>query len=108
MTAPGVTGAPVDVLAVMDDAINNILIPNGGAYVESMEEARDVVAELIAERDALRKGLEAVAAVIDNSDGVNGLHLNGDLATWASLRTGGRFESWLLDFDAALASVGGA
>ena len=47
-------------------------------------------------------GVNAVANLIDNSTGVEGLHLNGDIAPWNELRTGGRFESWLVDFDDAL------
>jgi len=50
----------------------------------------------------LAAGIKAVAALIDNSAGVDGLHLNGDLATWGELRTGGRFEEWLREFDEAL------
>lgn len=50
----------------------------------------------------LRKGLDAVEELIDNSKGVAGLHLNGELAPWGELRTGGKFELWLLDFDSAL------
>lgn len=50
----------------------------------------------------LRKGLDAADALMRESRGVAGLHLNGDLATWDELRTGGRFEEWLIDFDAAL------
>jgi hypothetical protein len=57
-------------------------------------------------RDAeiLRKGVEAVSCLIDNSHGVSGLHLNGDDAPWAELREGGRFETWLLAFDEATAT----
>jgi len=50
----------------------------------------------------LRKGLEAVEMLIDESECVTGLHQNGDWANWESLRTGGRFEEWLIDFDRAL------
>lgn len=47
-------------------------------------------------------GINAVADLIDNSSGVDGLHLNGDIAPWNELRTGGRFEEWLVAFDEAL------
>jgi hypothetical protein len=57
---------------------------------------------LRAEVARLRKGIAAVSSLIDESRGVTGLHLNGDEAPWDELRTGGRFEEWLLDFDAAL------
>ena len=47
-------------------------------------------------------GINAAANLMDNSSGVDGLHLNGDVAPWSELRTGGRFEGWLVDFDEAL------
>ena len=50
----------------------------------------------------LRKAHNAMVDLINSSQGVYGLHLNGEGAPWESLRTGGRFEEWLLDFDAAL------
>ena len=49
-----------------------------------------------------RKGLNSVVDLINDSHGVTGLHLNGDVAQWEELRTGGRFEDWLIDFDAAI------
>ena len=59
------------------------------------------------ERDGARKGLVAVELLMRESDGVAGLHLNGDVATWDELRTGGPFEEWLIDFDAALSQQAG-
>lgn len=49
----------------------------------------------------LRKGIEAVRSLIDESEGVAGLHLNGDIASWDELEQGGRFEQWLSDFNEA-------
>ena len=60
------------------------------------------IAELEAEVARLRKAHAAMLDLINSSQGVYGLHLNGDGAPWDSLRTGGQFEAWLLDFDAAL------
>jgi hypothetical protein len=51
---------------------------------------------------ALEAGGRAVLQLINESRGVAGLHRNGDVATWDELRTGGRYEEWLVDFDAAL------
>ena len=56
----------------------------------------------INEIELLCDGLRAVAALMDESHGIFGLHLNGDPSPWSELRTGGRFEEWLVDFDAAL------
>lgn len=50
-------------------------------------------------------GLKAVDNLMSESAGVCGLHLNGDDAPWDTLRTGGHYEDWLLDFDKALAAI---
>jgi hypothetical protein len=47
-------------------------------------------------------GVAAALALIEDSYGVAGLHLNGDVAPWHELRTGGRYEDWLFDFDQAV------
>jgi len=60
------------------------------------------IARLRSRLEQAEKGLSAVLDLMNESRGVAGLHLNGDEAPWDELRTGGRFESWLLDFDAAL------
>lgn len=44
----------------------------------------------------LRLAVDAVVVLIKESRGVTGLHHNGDVAPWAELLPGGRFESWLL------------
>jgi hypothetical protein len=54
----------------------------------------------------LKAGIKSVEELIDDSEGVYGLHLNGDDAPWCSLRTGGSFEEWLLDFDKAAQEAG--
>ena len=56
---------------------------------------------LLDERATLLAGIKAVQALISESHGVAGLHLNGDLSPWAELQSGGRFEQWLYDFDRA-------
>ena len=53
----------VGVLAVMDDVISEILIPNGGSYVDAMDEARDAVAELV---EAIKESREALQAFANN------------------------------------------
>lgn len=49
----------------------------------------------------LEKGIRAVMDLINDSQGVAGLHRNGDVADWSNLRSGGSFEDLLLDFDDA-------
>lgn len=51
---------------------------------------------------ALEKACDSVCELIDNSCGVEGLHMNGDVAPWHDLRSGGRYEGWLVEFDEAL------
>ena len=54
-------------------------------------------------RELLNLLLDDLDALIDSSEGVAGLHLNGDIACWESLRQGGRFETWLMRMDEARA-----
>lgn len=80
---------------------------NDGEYVlyedhaTALREQAERIKAIEAENELLTAGLQAVADLIAESDGVAGLHLNGDVATWDELRTGGRFEDWLLAFDDA-------
>lgn len=76
------------------------------------EKLKEQLAEVTAERDlfsrqtaVLWKAVRAMQDLIDQSQGVYGLHLNGDGAPWETLQKGGQFEEWLLDFDDALESA---
>ena len=64
--------------------------------------------EIVQQRDELLGALEGLAGdiqgLIEESDGVNGLHLNGDVATWGELEAGGRFER-LTHLPGALAAI---
>ena len=66
------------------------------AHIDKLEAE---IERLRKDAELMKKGLEAVEELIDQSSGVAGLHLNGDIASWSELRTGGRFEAWLLAFD---------
>ena len=57
--------------------------------------ARKRTAELNAEVERLREAVNAVFDLIEESHGVTGLHLNGDVAPWDELLRGGRYEDWL-------------
>jgi len=66
----------------------------------------------IAERDELRRqngimenGINAVAKLIEESEGVYGFHLNGQSEEWDGLLGGGHLEGWLGDFTDALGMV---
>ena len=73
-----------------------------GTALNAIASAADRIETLEYELAFAREGLNAVSALIDESHGVGGLHLNGDFAPWSELRTGGRFETWLAQFDASL------
>lgn len=60
-------------------------------------EARDKALEL------LRALEDSVSCLIGSSEGVYGLHLNGDPAPWSELTEGGAFEDWLLSHSEARA-----
>jgi hypothetical protein len=51
--------------------------------------------------DTLSSGIDAVRALINESIGVTGLHLNGEIAFWESLEKEGLFWEWLAEFNAA-------
>lgn len=61
----------------------------------------DITQRLLEQNKILRQGIQAVRAVIDASEGVSGLHLNGDTAEWEDLLVGGYLEDWLIDFSEA-------
>ena len=51
--------------------------------------------------EALKRVVFDLNELSNNSDGVSGLHQNGDIAKWSSLRSGGFNEGWLLRVDEA-------
>ena len=53
----------------------------------------------------LIKAIHSVENLIEESYGVSGLHLNGDVAPWEDIFAGGRFEEWLADFDVVVAAL---
>ena len=65
--------------------------------------------ELVAMNKELLEGLKRVVfdlnELSNNSDGVIGLHQNGDIARWSSLRSGGFNEGWLLSIDEAEGTI---
>jgi len=73
-------------------------------YQTAVETCRKLEREL----SVARKGLEAVETLINDSHGVCGLHLNGDVAPWDELRACGRFGDWLQAFDDALNAARGS
>ena len=56
--------------------------------------------------EAAKKGLRDIAELMGSSDGIYGLHRNGDPSPWSELREGGEFEKWLHDFEVACSALG--
>lgn len=92
-------------LAPLGDRIVTRIDPRGQPNEKEFSPLYDqsTIDSLQARIAELEKGVAAVEALIDESEGVAGLHRNGDIAPWDELRSGGRFEGWLFDFDAAIA-----
>lgn len=88
-----------DYLLALDKAI-------GEGDPEGVAAAQSAIAEY--ERGKLRQGLDAVERLIINSSGVTSVPVfdglrSEDEVPWHDLRTGGKYESWLYQFDDALA-----
>lgn len=73
-----------------------------GVANEPWESTRRRLVGLRVENAILRAGIEAVQDLIDDSEGVCGLHRNGHTAPWSELLAGGRFEHWLAAFSTAI------
>lgn len=99
----------------LNSLVHKKLITIEGAKVLLSEETRAKLTQvellntelknIKAQNKLLIAGIEAVNHLISNSDGVQGLHLNGDTATWGELLEGGSFEAWLVDFSTAIKTI---
>lgn len=58
---------------------------NAEYFVRKFAEAEAKCAALAAENAAMHETIEAVRSVADNSSGIAGWHLNGDIATWEEI-----------------------
>ena len=65
-------------------------------YVVSFDRLKAQNAKL---RDHLESLVNSLTVLIQESNGVSGLHRNGDVATWGELTEGGRFEDWLVAYN---------
>ncbi|PTR05381.1 MULTISPECIES: hypothetical protein [unclassified Novosphingobium] len=73
--------------------------------ITEQKPARASYDEVVNALRALRKDIDDL---VNHSQGVAGLHMNGDIAEWDSLLPGGSFENWMLsvsDADEVLARV---
>ncbi|EMV5037949.1 hypothetical protein ACXPGD_003628 [Escherichia coli] len=58
---------------------------NAEYLVRKFAEAEAKCAALAAENAAMHETIEAVRSIADNSSGIAGWHLNGDIATWEEI-----------------------
>ncbi|EFN8159782.1 hypothetical protein EB625_20630 [Escherichia coli] len=58
---------------------------NAEYLVRKFAEAQAKCAALAAENAAMHETIEAVRSIADNSSGIAGWHLNGDIATWEEI-----------------------
>ena len=89
--------------SILAELENNLESARGGCNMGDVEAAVCAIEDY--KKRKLIEGLLAVEALINESGGVFGLHLNGDSATWSDLRTGGKFQGWLYQLDDALEFV---
>jgi hypothetical protein len=83
---------------VIQDATGKLLAASWGLAVEN-KKLRAEHARLKRVEDLGNKMAQALIELIAASNGVAGLHLNGDIAPWEELCRGGRYEEWLMSFD---------
>lgn len=79
------------------------------AEIETKDRLDAALAQVARLRAVLSDVLTDIDDLINQSEGVAGLHFNGDVAPWADLLPGGRYETWLAtvaDARAALAETG--
>ena len=92
----------VDLRSIIDPEMMSELLDRGLNFYGELKVMPDIIADRIAQleqqRDELLAALEAVQAVANNSDGVAGWHMNGDIAKWDDL---------LPEIDNAITSVKG-
>lgn len=81
------------------------VLPTKGALMKAYEKLFERYKALGEEKAALLEALDKLVTdlrdLMNASEGVAGLHRNGDVATWDELTRGGKISSWLSTFDDA-------
>lgn len=69
------------------------------SLIEKLEGAEAVKADLISALDSCSAALQRlhtdIQALVADSEGVTGLHQNGEVAPWPELMEGGQYSDWL-------------
>ncbi|MGZ5077009.1 MAG: hypothetical protein ACXV9R_10335 [Methylobacter sp.] len=95
--------ADVEFIAAANPAVVEELVRRLIEYDKRILDLQKQLSDLQNREKLYLSGLDAVESLINNSQGVCGLHLNGDIAPWDELRSGGQFN-WLSDFDTAMSA----
>ena len=84
---------------VKDTAEGVTSITGAGTEVYLASEVDEVINHLKAEIERLKGGIKCIRELINESEGVTGLHANGDIAYWDELDQNGAYDNeWLTDF----------
>jgi hypothetical protein len=75
--------------------------PNVQALRVCMLETADENDRLKADARVMAEAIGEFESLIAQSSGVDGLHLNGDIAPWGDLHGDGRYSAWLSQLSAA-------
>lgn len=90
----------------MSDIVDKLVNPAGsGPAVALCWEARNEITRLRDEVEKYKLAVDSFVGLIEASYGVAGLHLNGDIAEWSELLSGGRYEEWLSPIEAVLSEA---
>ena len=97
MTKPKYDLEDLAIFATYDgvDAHTNFVAEVADSALDVIRGYEHEVERLQARVQELEAALAAVRNLINNSEGVAGLHLNGDVAPWDELLKGGEYEGWL-------------
>lgn len=82
--------------------LDSFLCLNQKSVVNEIIRLEEQITRLQGEMERYKNAVIAINELINNSNGVDGLHLNGDVAPWEELVLGGRFEEWLTPLSFAL------
>jgi hypothetical protein len=93
----------------LDEDERDEVWPYSDEFEEIVDYELEELERAIPKREELAQCLvdlvKSLDDLISQSDGVAGLHLNGDIAHWESLLEGGRYESRLLSLSQARAAA---
>lgn len=88
-----------------DDQSYGMMVSVGDVFGENRAANASLIKASPDLYEALSELISSLDDLISDSQGVYGLHLNGDLAPWSELVEGGCYEDWLKSLEAARAAL---